>query len=100
MPKALTLLSSLLLVLALTSAAAQARPDVRTMTCQQAKDLVQQKGAIVLSTTAHNYDRYVAHRGYCSFDEVTQPQWVKTKDVEKCRIGSICVRPFEWGVFN
>lgn len=77
--------------LSVMPAQAQRRPDVRTMTCDQAKALVEQEGGIVLTTGQHTYDRYVSHSMYCPTGLHTKDAWVQTGDGQQCRIGYTCV---------
>jgi len=67
-----------------------ARPDVRTMTCAQARALVLQNGAVVLTTGQYTYDRYVARQAYCFAPFVIQRAWVATADTEQCPVGYTC----------
>lgn len=73
-----------------TAGSAEARPDTRSMTCRQAQNLVYQRGAIVLSTGTHTFDRYVAGPGFCEIGERIVPETVPTKDTARCPIGYIC----------
>lgn len=81
-----------LIVLAgfLAAGAAHARPSTLDMDCADAKALVSSKGAIVLTTGAYTYDRFVAHGGYCSSGEVAKATWVPTFDEARCFIGYTC----------
>jgi hypothetical protein len=69
---------------------ADARIDVRTLTCAQARALVQSEGAIVLTTGRYTYDRFVSDHRFCDRDEVTRPRRTPTRDDEACRIGCVC----------
>jgi hypothetical protein len=69
---------------------AHARPDTRAMTCEQAKNFVRQKGAVVMSTGQYTYERIVSNQSYCDWDEITWLKIVPTKDDPKCRVGSYC----------
>jgi len=71
---------------------AQARPDARTMTCEQARSLVQERGAVVMTTGRHTYQRFVAHRGFCLYSQRTGSAWTPTRDTAECRL-RICVDP-------
>jgi len=81
-----------LLVLAgiLSAGVAHARPSTLDMNCSEAQALVAQEGAIVLTTGAYTFDRFVAHQGYCMQSEVTKPAWVPTFDEAQCFIGYTC----------
>ncbi|MDX5594506.1 hypothetical protein [Pseudovibrio sp. SPO723] len=94
------LLSILMLVVTVSAASAQARPDTRTMTCEQARNLVKQRGAVVLTTGARTFDRFVVDRRFCQRDEAIRSEWVQTKDIKQCRIGYTCVRPYDFGIFD
>ena len=72
---------------------AYARPDVRTMTCSQAKALVRQSGAVVMTTGRYTYDRFVASRSYCERTYITGPAWIATKDTSECQVGFRCEEP-------
>ncbi len=78
-------------ILLLTIAdAAYARPDVRTMTCEQAKALVRQSGSVVMTTGKYTYERYVAGQANCERPYVIRRAWIVTKDTKKCQIGFRC----------
>ncbi len=87
------------LVLALTLgmpavAAAQNRPDTTQMTCASARALVARAGGIVLSTGGVTYDRYVAHRGFCTASEQTEVSFVRTADNPACYAGDRCIERY------
>ena len=69
---------------------AYARPDVRTMTCAQAKAVVLQSGSVVMTTGKYTYDRYVAGQAYCKRPFVTRRAWIATTDTNECQIGFRC----------
>ena len=52
---------------------AHARPNSNAYTCPALKDLVAQRGAVVLNTKSNStyqvYGRFVANRSYCGSDE-------------------------------
>jgi len=77
-------------VLAVASVA-EARIDARKLTCQQARNLVLQQGAVVMSFTNTAYDRVVKNRFFCNRGMVTKPQFVQTRDNPKCHVGGICI---------
>jgi len=82
--------SLFILAIALSSASAFARPSTTNMACADAAALVKAKGAIVLSTGAYTYDRFVAHAGYCGAGEKALGAWVNTADSDSCFIGYVC----------
>ncbi len=69
---------------------AYARPDVRTMTCAQAKALVRQIGSVVMTTGKYTYERYVAGQAYCERPYVKRRAWIATKDTSECLVGFTC----------
>ena len=81
------LLSSVLSLLA-ASAMAQ-RPSTTAMSCGEARALVASRGAVVLGTGRHTYDRFVADAGYCSLGEYAYDGHAPTRD-GSCRIGYVC----------
>lgn len=84
--------SMIVLALALVSASAYARPNTTDMTCREAAGLVQQAGAIVLSTgKSYLYDRFVAHSGFCGGGEKAAVAYVETLDNANCNVGFACV---------
>jgi hypothetical protein len=69
---------------------AEARPSTASMTCAVAAATVAKAGAIVLSTGAHTYDRFVASNGFCMSEELPTPAQAPTLDNEHCAIGYVC----------
>jgi hypothetical protein len=69
---------------------AEARIDVRTLTCAEAQALVRREGAIVLTTGRHTYERFVSDHRFCERDEVTRARRMSTRDGAECRIAYIC----------
>jgi hypothetical protein len=70
--------------------AAFARPSTQSMTCQQAQNLLASKGAVVMTTGPHTYDRFVAREGYCMTAEWADAASAPTQDVRSCRLGFTC----------
>ncbi len=81
---------TVLIVLLSLADVAWARPDVRTMSCAQARALVLQSGAVVLTTGRYTYDRYVSRQAYCERPFVIRRAWVATRDTNQCNIGYTC----------
>lgn len=69
----------------------QGRPLSTAMTCGQAAGLVNARGAVVMSTGAYTFDRYVQHRGFCTPTETIKPDFVPTRDNPTCFIGYRCI---------
>ncbi len=87
--------TALLLSFVFASAVAQARPYTQNMTCEEANDLVNARGAVVLNYDYHPqagwlYERFVAHGGYCVTGEEARAAWVKTTNSAQCFIGYTC----------
>ncbi|TCT03316.1 hypothetical protein [Aquabacter spiritensis] len=76
---------------------AQDFPNTLTMTCAEAKAMVNNSTGIVLSTGPNTFNRYVKDIAYCAGAQVTKEQWVPTRDVAQCAIGSTCVDPANLG---
>jgi hypothetical protein len=83
------LLLSVVLSMLATAALAQ-RPSTLGMSCDEANDLVASRGAVVLSTGRHTFNRFVASAGFCSYGEYAYDGWAPTSDGRRCRIGYIC----------
>ena len=74
------------LLLAAATAAQAARPDTRTMTCDQVQRLLDQRGAVVLTTGTHTYDRYIGWGGQCYRPEEPAMTTVRAKDTRNCPV--------------
>ena len=86
----LTIAFTALLMLAISSIQAQARPDSRSMTCASARALIQSYGAVIMSTGNHTYDKYVKNHAYCNLDEGTKNGYAPTLDNRRCKVGFVC----------
>jgi len=73
--------------------AAQARPDLRTMTCAQAQNLVRQHGAVVFTTGQHTYSMFVSNISYCDRNQVLFVQYGPTRDTPRCPVAYECKEP-------
>lgn len=87
---------TLLLLCQVGAAAAQARPSTVSRPCVASQRDVQRNGAIVLGTGGYTYDRFVADRRFCQFDEFLDPAWVPSRDVEACFVGYRCKTDSPW----
>lgn len=81
---------SLVALLVLAGPVLAARPDVRKMTCDQARSLVLQRGAVVMTTGQYTYKRFVSRQSYCDYWERAASAWTATRDDPQCRIGYVC----------
>jgi len=82
------LITALLLVT--TTAPLAARPDTRSMSCQQAQRLLAREGAVVMSTGRHTYDRFVVSGDFCEVAEWAYTATAPTKDTRACPLGYTC----------
>ncbi len=78
--------------LALAGGAAAGRPDLRTMTCEEALDLVFHEGAVVMTTGEHTFQRFVASPAFCDPWQGTRPQVHQAKDTPHCPL-PVCYEP-------
>jgi hypothetical protein len=69
---------------------AEARPSTLAMSCHQAQRMVASRGAVVMSTGAHTFNRFVADPGYCETAEWAHSATAPTKDTPECPMGYIC----------
>src|SRR5688500_1474330 len=81
---------SLGLILLATAAVAQPRPATDQMTCGQARALVAARGAVILATGRHTYDRYVRDQSQCALSEIAEISWERTADTAQCPVGYRC----------
>lgn len=72
---------------------AAARPDTRTLTCAQANALVEQSGAVVMTTGDYTFERFVSGRRYCDPWQWIKPRYVPTRDEPRCVLHSVCWDP-------
>ena len=84
------------------STAAEARPDLRQMSCRQAQNLVLQHGAVVFTTGRHTYSMFVSNRSWCDFNQVLFVQYGPTRDNRRCPVAYECREPLfpRGGLFN
>jgi len=83
--------------------AAEARPDVRKLSCAKAQAMVRQNGAVVFTTGPHTYSRFVSNYRYCDSWERLFTQYAKTKDNPKCPVAYECKEPLfndRWNRFR
>lgn len=76
-----------------TPALAQSRPDTRKLTCVGVRNLVQSRGAIVVSTSDNAYDRVVWTQTSCNRGEAIRAAYARTTDYTGCHIGYTCEQP-------
>lgn len=72
---------------------AQARPDLRQMSCKEAQQTLIRNGAVVFTTGRNTYDRFVTSRAYCDSWEDAVPAYQQTRDNAQCQVGFQCKEP-------
>ncbi|MGU3494783.1 hypothetical protein ACLBXM_12135 [Xanthobacteraceae bacterium A53D] len=76
---------------------AEARPSTRSMTCQQAANMVARSGGIVMNTSPTTFDRYVSDLRSCMVGESLKPAFEPTRDNPQCFIGYTCFMQDRFG---
>lgn len=77
---------ALALFMSVLATAASARPDTRTVTCQQLQQLLERNGATVFTTGPTTYERLVSFKGNsCKVGQLKQRLTVQTRD-KKCPV--------------
>jgi hypothetical protein len=84
-----TMLMALAALLASTGLV-EARPSTLTMSCAQAAATVARAGAVVLTTGAHTYERFVASGNFCVAEERAEGARAPTLDDPSCTVGYVC----------
>ena len=85
------------LFIAATGAQAQSRPSTTDMSCNASRQLVFARGAIVLGTGGHTYDRFVRDRTFCQMTEYAQTAFVPSLETPACFVGYRCKEgPRDW----
>ncbi|MEP3047651.1 MAG: hypothetical protein ABJL55_11965 [Roseibium sp.] len=72
---------------------AEARPDLRKISCSKAQNLVRQHGAVVFTTGRHTFSMYVSNRSYCDRNQLLFTQYGPTSDNPKCPVAFECREP-------
>ena len=70
---------------------AEARPDARSMTCDQIRALIADQRVVVMDTGPQTYRRFVHHQGFCAVSEVAIKIWIDAGD-GKCQLRECRVR--------
>lgn len=73
-----------------TGAMAQTRPSTVKMPCGASRQMVLARGAIVLGTGGHTYDRFVRDESFCAVGEYIQQAFVPSLDTPSCFVGYRC----------
>jgi hypothetical protein len=72
---------------------ALAQMEPPTITCAKARGQVQARGAAVVYSSRHIYDRYVIDQRFCAHGETTRAAFIPTRDDPACFVGFRCVVP-------
>lgn len=67
------------------------RVDGSRLSCDAVHDIIVSEGAIILKTRSRRSgrqlsERYVAHRGFCFANEITEYRTVSTRDTHQCPV--------------
>jgi hypothetical protein len=73
--------------------AALAQMEPPTIACAQARGQVQARGAAVVYSSRHIYDRFVIDQRFCAHGETTRAAFIPTRDDPACFVGFRCVTP-------
>lgn len=73
-----------------TIPAMAARQNTTNLSCRDAAGIVDQAGAIVLSTGVNTFDRYVSNVSYCGTNEIAVTAYAPTIDKDACFVGYVC----------
>lgn len=73
-------------IVSLPAEAQSRRANTTTMSCDQVQSYIAQRGAAVMNTGRHTFDRYVEHRGFCQRNEFAKVDYVPTRDVGRCPV--------------
>ncbi|MEH3120021.1 MAG: hypothetical protein PGN25_21155 [Methylorubrum populi] len=87
------LVSATILIAAGPGPALAQRPSATTLTCAQARAVVQRQGAAVLGTGGATFDRFVRDRSFCEATEIGRRAFVPTRDAPGCFVGYTCYEP-------
>ena len=68
--------------------------DTHTMSTTQLRELIQDRGAVILTTGPELFDRYVANDSQCSIGEKIKRAYVPTADSSSAFVGYACVNDF------
>lgn len=71
------------------AAQAHARTDPRSLSCQQARDLVRNSGSIVMNTGPNTWAQIVSSGVQCRGSS-PRSQTVQTRDNPRCNVGFVC----------
>lgn len=74
------------------------RVDARRLSCAAVQDIIHAEGAVILRSRSPNsgrllWERYVAHRGFCFANEITEYRTVSTVDTNRCSVKLCRERP-------
>lgn len=76
-------------------AMAQNRPDTRAMSCDEVRATIAARGAVVMTTGRHTFDRYVTDTRHCAPPEIALVTTVPTRDVAQCMVYACRANPHD-----
>ena len=80
-----------MMIAAASTASAAQRTDITQMSCGQARSLIAQRGASVVTTGPRTYQRFVSDIRFCDAgNHYLHPAFTPTADNRSCRIGYTC----------
>jgi hypothetical protein len=74
----------------------EARPSTEAMSCAEARGIVEQNGAVVMSTGRYTFERFVATPGHCMHGEQARRARAPTRDRGDCQAGYVCIQPLHF----
>lgn len=90
-PAALVAIAGFVFSASLADAQNIRRVDGSRLSCDAVHDIIVAEGAIILKTRSRRSgrqlsERYVAHRGFCFANEITEYRTVSTRDTHQCPV--------------
>ncbi len=67
------------------------RPDSLAMSCAALQAMVARRGAVVIGTGPHLYDRYVLNNAFCAITQETKVNFIRAADTPSCFVGYTCL---------
>jgi hypothetical protein len=73
-------------LLSLPAEAQSRRVNSLSLSCDQARSMIAQRGAVIMSTGQYTFDRYVDNRSFCERNEFARTDFIPTRDNAKCPV--------------
>jgi hypothetical protein len=81
-----TLCAAAAVAMTATTVMAANRPDTRSMSCEQVRSFIRDRGAVVMTTGQHTYDRFVARDSACYRPDIAWQTTVRARDTGACPV--------------